>query len=77
MKVTSVSFSDLEYRLIKWYAMKCGTNVSRLAAKLILSEAELWASQNGCRAEWAVLFEDKKPEPVASLVGDVGVVVDD
>lgn len=74
MKVTSVSLSDLEYRLVRWYAGKKGENVSRMAARLILAEADLYAHENGCQDEWAVLFEDQKP-PEFVVKNDSDVVV--
>lgn len=59
MKVTSVSFSDMEYRIIKWYAGKSGKNVSRLVAQVLLREADILAhrSQQDLE-EWSKLLKE-------------------
>jgi hypothetical protein len=45
-----------------------------MAARLILAEADLYAHENGCQDEWAVLFEDQKP-PEFVVKNDSDVVV--
>jgi hypothetical protein len=76
MKVTSVSLSDLEYRLVRWYSGKRQENVSRMAARLILAEADLFAHENKeSLEEWARLQEEPKVSKEIRYDA-LGVVVD-
>ena len=63
-KITSISMTELEYDLLKFYSEKSGRNMSRILVKSGLSEADDFVKSNGMNEEWEKILNRENGDEI-------------